>query len=246
MKLAPPLFVLLACITLFSCNSEAQPTAEIFKEAFVKRLQSLRPDGFDRRTVKIVQVTQGKTNSGTTSYKVTAYIHDYDEGYPPNQYYGQTCVGKMDNWVFTMHKDGSGEWIVQGKFTVTDSDCKTNTSEGVESLPLTDVPGTTYEPGKSKASNNSNSKKEEDKDLLYVGEYAAYGTGGRLMAGMGIILTNDNKYYDLDKKRGGTYSYDKTTATISFQGGFLSGQKGRNVNANGFDLSDTVHYEPYR
>lgn len=246
MKLAKPLIGLLACINLFSCNSEAQPSTEIFKEALVKRLQSLRPDGFERRTVKLVQVVPGKTNSGTTSYKVTAYIHDYDEGYPPNKYYGQTCVGKMDNWPFTMHKDASGEWIVQGKFTVTDSDCQTNTAEGSESLPLADVPGTTYEPGKNNQAKKNSPKTEENQDLLYIGEYAAYGTGGRLMAGMGIILTKDNRYYDLDKKRGGTYNYDKKTATISFQGGFLSGQKGRNVNTNGFDLSETVHYEPYR
>lgn len=87
--------------------------------------------------VKLVQVTPEKTNSGTTSFKVSAYIHDYDEGYPPNKYYGQTCVGKMDN-------------------------------------------------------------------------------------------------------------YNKKARTITFIGGFLSGQIGKNLSTKGFDISPTVYYEPWR
>ncbi|MGZ5220251.1 MAG: hypothetical protein ACXWV5_06340 [Flavitalea sp.] len=246
MKIMQPLFVFFAGTLLSACNSEAQPSTEIFKETFVKRLQSLRPEGYEKRTVKLVQVTAGKTNSGTTSYKVTAYIHDYDEGYPPNKYYGQTCLGKMDNWVFTMHKDDFGEWMVQGKFTVTDNNCQTNTSQGVASQPVDDVPGTTYEIGKNPVAETKKTNGTENKNLLYIGEYAAYGTGGRPMAGMGMILTSNNRYYDLDKKRGGTYSYDKKAGTISFHGGFLSGQTGKNVNSQGFDISETVHYEPYR
>jgi len=244
MKKIYPLIILVAFALIAACNSEAQPSTEIFKEAFVKKLQSLRPEGYEKRTVKIVQVTPGKTNSGTTSYKVTAYIHDYDEGYPPNKYYGQTCVGKMDNWTFTMHKDDFGEWTVEGRFT-TNNSCITNPAQGQESQPLTSLPGTIYEIGKNAASSKT-VKSTNNKSPLYIGEYAAYGTGGRLMTGMGMILTADNHYYDLDKKRGGTYSYNQQTGTITFSGGFLSGQTGKNVNTRGFDISATVHYEPWR
>lgn len=247
MKIIQPLFVLFTVGLLASCDSEAQPSAEQFKEVFVKQLQQLRSTGYERRTVKIVQVTKGKTNSGTTSFKVTAYVHDYDEGYPPNKYYGQTCVGKMDNWIFTMHKDDFDEWLVQGRFTVTDNTCKDNPSEGVESQPLAAVPGTIYEKGKTAAATAAPVKNTvTKKSTLYIGEYAAYGTGGRLMAGMGMILTSGNRYHDLDKQRGGSYSYNVQAGTISFSGGFLSGQKGKNVNTSGFDISATVHYEPWR
>lgn len=246
MKIIQTLFTLLACGLLAACNSEAQPSSETFKEAFVKQLQLLRPEGYERRSVKLVNVTPGKTNSGSTSYKVTAYIHDYDEGYPPNNYYGQTCVGKMDNWIFTIHKDDFGEWVVEGMFTVTNSSCITNPSKGAESQPLSAVPGTIYEVGKNPAATGRPVKASVNKSTLYIGEYAAYGTGGRLMAGMGMILTSDNRYYDLDKQRGGTYNYNQKAGTITFSGGFLSGQIGKNVNTTGFDVSATVHYEPWR
>ena len=184
-----------------------------------------------------------KTISGTTSYKVTAYIHDVDNGYPPTNYYGQTCVGKMDNWPFTMHKDDYGEWVVQGAFTVTNNECKNNPTEGSESISLAGLPGTVYVPGKTAAPvKNAGTKKS----TLYIGEYAAYGTGGRLMAGMGMTLLAGNRYYDLDKQRGGSYTYNAQAGTISFNGGFLSGQTGKNVGTTGFDISATVHYEPWR
>lgn len=246
MKTIQPLFIFFVCGLLAAFNSKAQISTEIFKEAFVKELMQLRPEGYERRAVKLVQITPGRTNSGTKSFKVTAYIHDYDEGYPPNKYYGQTCVGKMDNWIFTIHKDDFGEWAVQGKFTVTNNSCITNPSQEVESQPLSSIPGTIYEIGKNPLASDNAFNNTDNKSSLYIGEYAAYGTGGRLMTGMGMTLTNGNRYYDLDKKRGGTYNYNKKAGTITFIGGFLSGQIGKNVSTKGFDISSTVYYEPWR
>ena len=240
---------LLICIGFsYSCNLTAQPSTEDFKAAFVKELQQLLPEGYEKRTIKIVEVIPGAVNSGTYSYKVTAYIHDYDEGYPPNQYYGQTCLGKMDGYRFTMHKDDFGEWLVQGRFTVPDANCKTNTAEGVRSIPLETVPGTIYTKGSNagKGTEKTQPAKEVTASTLYIGEYASYGTGGRMMAGMGFTLLVNGKYHDLDKGRAGVYVYNKQKGTITFNGGFLDGQIGKNVNANGFDLSATVHCEPWR
>ena len=67
-----------------------------------------------------------------------------------------------------------------------------------------------------------------------------------MITGMGFILLSNGKYYDLDKKRGGSYSYNKQLATIRFIGGFLSGQQGTGVKQTGFKLSNTVNAEPYR
>ena len=81
---------------------------------------------------------------------------------------------------------------------------------------------------------------------LYLGEFACYGTAGRLMAGMGFNLKSGGRYNDLDGARGGTYVFNATAATISFHGGFLDGQVGRNVRTTGFQLSQTVSCEPWR
>ncbi len=81
---------------------------------------------------------------------------------------------------------------------------------------------------------------------LYIGEYASYGYGGKLLIGLGFILLPGNKYYDLDKTRGGKFVYDAGKATISFKGGFMDGQVGKDVRQSGFQLSSTVHCEPWK
>ena len=242
--------LLIFSLLLYGCTTTAQPSAEDFKATFVKQLQQLLPSGFEKRTVKIVQVTPGKSTGGNYSFKVTAYIHDYDEGYAPNKYYGQTCLGKMDNYVFNMRKDDFGEWLVQGRFTVPLSDvtCKDNTAQGAMSITLESVPGSVYQKSNSGPTGSVKTAppKATTTSSLYIGEYASYGTGNRSMAGMGFTLLAGGRYYDLDKQRGGSYVYDMQKGTISFKGGFLDGQIGRNVKAGGFDLSATVYCEPYK
>lgn len=240
-----------ALVLLVSCSGPAEsqkPSVETFKQVFEAHMQKLRPEGFTKRTISFVQVTPGTANGGYYPFKVTAYVHDYGPGYPANRYYGQTCLGFMEGWKFDMLKDASGEWIVQGRFTVADNNCKDNPSEGAEAIALKDVPGTPYTATK-KAAGDSVQKKTADKSTgsqLYIGEYACYGTGGQMMTGMGFTLLPNGKYYDLDKQRGGSYVYNATNATISFKGGFLDGQVGKNVKNTGFQLSNTVNAEPWR
>ncbi len=230
---------------VFTCAySFAQPNVEQFKQVFDKQLQQLKPDGTSKRTVKFVSVVAGKSNGGYYRFNVTAYIHDYGAGYPANRYYGQTCVGKMDNWPFDMVMI-EGAWKIQGRFTVSSPDrtCKDNPGAGVEATPLASVPGAAYEAGKNIAPAAVDPKAVSG---LYLGQYASYGTGGTFLGGMGFTLLANKTYYDLDKKRGGTYVYDPQKATISFKGGFLSGQTGTNVKNTGFQLSSTIHCEPWR
>jgi len=66
------------------------------------------------------------------------------------------------------------------------------------------------------------------------------------MAGMGFHLKPGGTYHDVDGGRGGTYSYNAPPSAISFRGGFLDGQVGRNVRNTGFQLSSTVNCEPWR
>jgi len=241
--------LLFTCFFLLPFLIKAQsPSVELFKQVFDAEMQKLLSPGFTRRTMNFIKVTPGTSSGGYYPFKVTAYVHDYAPGYPKNKYYGQTCLGKMEGWKFDMRKDEFGDWILQGRFTVTDGECKDNPSEGAEAIPLSGVPGIPYR--KTNIADKTNKtifdKSSPSTSRLYLGEYACYGTGGRLMAGMGFHLLSNRRYYDLDKQRGGTYIYHAANATITFAGGFLSGQIGKNVKQTGFQLSNTVTAEPWR
>ena len=235
------LFVL-AFLFISTVTFAQAPSVEFFKKTFYNQMQKLLPEGYEKRSISFVDVVAGKPTGGYYPFKVTAYVHDYDNGYPPNNYYGQTCLGKMEGWKFDLLKDGFGDWIVQGAFTVTKNECKTNLSENAVSLSL---PGQAYAPGQQMVPAPKNGGTNTANEL-YIGEYACYGTGGRMMTGMGFTLLPNGKYYDLDKKRGGSYSYNKQQATIKFTGGFLAGQQGTGVKQTGFKISNTVNAEPYR
>lgn len=226
-------------------HAQGRPSVDDFKREFDAAMQKLRPTGFTARTLLFESVRAGTPSGGYFPFVVTATLHDYGPGYPANRYYGQTCVGRMDGWKFDMRRGDGGEWIVQGRMTVTGRECKDNPSAGASATPLATLPGTpgaTATPGSA----SSTSAPAQAAGSLHVGEYACYGTGGRLMAGMGFRLQAGNRYQDIDNARGGAYTYDVRAATITFRDGFLDGQTGRNVRASGFALSSTVSCEPWR
>jgi hypothetical protein len=247
MKLITYAIIFQLIFSFIYCNTTnaQKPTVNDFKKELVAVLEKLKPAGFTKRTIKFENVVAGTANGGYYPFKVTAYIHDYGPGYPSNQYYGQTCLGKIDGWKYDLRKDEFGDWIVNGVLTVTNSTCKANPAEGVESIPLSTVSGEIFS-GTSTGKTEVQQKPVNNASALYIGEYACYGTGGSLMAGMGFILKSDGTYSDLDGGRKGKYGYNANAATITFTGGFLGGQVGKNVKQTGFDLSNTVHAEPWR
>lgn len=246
-KLAIHIIAILALITA-GFNSSAQSSVEQFKKAYYDKMQKLIPSGVKTRTVKYVSVTQGSASGGILNFKVTAYIYDFNAGYPANRYWGTTCISKFENLPYTMKKNAFGEWEVSGIFTpgYDDHRCENNKAENVASLSIDDVPGTIYNPNNVSFTKTAPLKTKGASGPLYFGEYACYGTGGRLMAGMGFILSPGGKYTDVDGQRGGTYVYDGAASTISFKGGFLAGQRGTNVTLKGFQLSSTVWAEPWK
>jgi hypothetical protein len=229
----------------FGCAKNDAPSAEEFKQVLGERLQELKPAGFTVRTVRFEEVRLGEATRGNFPFEVTATVHDYGPGYPANRTYGQTCVGKMDKWKFDMRRDEFGRWFVQGRMTVSDRVCKDNPSEGVSALPLPKVAG---EPGSKavKKDRKPRAKASKGSSTLSLGEYACYGYGNQLMAGMGFRLAQDGTYKDVDGGRGGTYVTSAADSTISFRGGFLDGQVGRNIKNSTFDLSATVNCEPWK
>jgi hypothetical protein len=224
----------------------AAPTAADARQVLNAQLQKLTPVGVTKRTVLFETVTARAPSGGYYPFIVTATIHDYSPGYPANRFYGETCVGRMDKWTFDLRDNGAGSWIAQGRMTVSDRVCHKNPSEGVSAVAADSLPGKPAEQRTAAASAPTGGTEKSASGNLYLGEYACYGTGGRLMAGMGFRLLAGGKYIDLDSKRGGSYRYDTGTATVSFSGGFLDGQKGSNVRTTGFQISSTVNCEPWR
>lgn len=232
-----------ALATLSTPSAQAQqPTVDQFKQVLNAQLQALKPQGTSVRTVLFQAVRALPQKSGYYPFEVTLNIHDYGPGYPPNHFYGATCVGHMDKWQFDMLKNEAGRWIVQGRMTVTDKPCKDNPAEGVSSMPLAGLTGEPAPTGMPAA----DAPGAKPTATLYMGEFACYGAGNKLMAGMGFLLKPGNKYTDVDGGRGGTFVFDAAAATITFRGGFFDGQIGRHVKTTGFDLSQTVHCEPWR
>ena len=79
---------------------------------------------------------------------------------------------------------------------------------------------------------------------LKPGEYACYGSGGRIMIGPGFKLLGGGRYTDLDGNNPGTVSV--SGGNVRFKGGHLDGQAGRELNAKGgFRIGAQASCEPF-
>ena len=78
---------------------------------------------------------------------------------------------------------------------------------------------------------------------LKTGEYACYGSGGRIMVGLGFKVTGPGRYTDLDGKNPGTFSV--SGGGVSFRGGHLGGQSGRDLRNGYFRIGAQAACEPY-
>ena len=74
-------------------------------------------------------------------------------------------------------------------------------------------------------------------------EYACYGSGGRIMIGLGFKVTAAGRYTDLDGMNPGTYTVSGTNVT--FKGGHLDGQTGRDLKDGKFTIGTLAGCEPY-
>lgn len=78
---------------------------------------------------------------------------------------------------------------------------------------------------------------------LKVGEYACYGSGGRIMIGLGFKVLAGNRYTDLEGGNRGTFVI--TGDTVKFRGGHLDGQTGRDLRSYNFTIGANAGCEPY-
>ena len=75
------------------------------------------------------------------------------------------------------------------------------------------------------------------------GEYACYGSGGRVLIGLGFIVTAPGRFTDLDHGNAG--SYQITGDKIKFSGGHLEGTVGRELKKGRFRVGTMAECEPY-
>lgn len=78
---------------------------------------------------------------------------------------------------------------------------------------------------------------------LRIGEYACYGSGGRIMIGLGFKVTGPSRYTDLDGKNAGSFTL--SSGQVRFAGGHLAGQVGTMVGGNDFRIGLQARCEPY-
>ena len=78
---------------------------------------------------------------------------------------------------------------------------------------------------------------------LKMGEYACYGVGGRPMIGLGFKVLSGNSYVDLDGKNPGRFSVNG--GGVTFRGGHLDGQVGRELTGGRFRIGAQASCEPW-
>jgi len=84
-------------LSAFSAICLAQaPSVDVLKHVLENRLLKLLPTGMKERQVLYQSVIAASKNGAFYPFRVTALIRDYGTGYPPNGFFGETCVGKMD------------------------------------------------------------------------------------------------------------------------------------------------------
>ena len=78
---------------------------------------------------------------------------------------------------------------------------------------------------------------------LKVGEYACYGSGGRIMIGLSFKLLPSGRYTDLDGGNPGQVVVQG--GEVIFKGGHMDGQRGRELKGNSFRIGAQASCEPY-
>jgi hypothetical protein len=78
---------------------------------------------------------------------------------------------------------------------------------------------------------------------LKLGEYACYGSGGRIMIGLSFKLLAGGRYTDLDGGNPGQVAVQGSE--VVFKGGHMDGQRGRELKGNTFRIGAQASCEPY-
>lgn len=208
------------CAAASSYAADRPPSADDLKQALEKRLVTLKPGGSTERQVLFEDVKPGAQSNGGYTFQVTASIRDYGPGYPKNKFYGETCVGRIDNLPFVLRRDAYGGWQVEGRMTPDKRECKRNPSEGVSSIPLASLKGSAAPAAPQAAS--AKAPQQQGRGKLMPGRYECWNfTSPRLT--LAFTLEDGGRYKDYENKSG-SYAYDAASGKLSFKGAALDGQ----------------------
>ena len=226
-----PLFLFLIACSSFLAMAADVPSVDTLKQVLEQHLQKLRPVGTTERNVLFQEVRAGTGHW----FQVTMTIRDYGPGYPPNHYYGETCVGHMEKEPFELIRDPFGGWQVQGRMTVTMSEghqCKPNPSEGISSIPLASLTGLPAPTGPAAtATPESTGNKPAGKDgahgsVIAKSYQCVIFIDSILQKVPGFTIKAGGKYMDAEGKNG-TYTFDPAQSLITFHGGSMDGNAAR-------------------
>ena len=215
-----PLIVLVAAGQMFA----QAPNVATAKQALEKRWQKLRPDGVSERNVLFQQVEAGRSNGRSYPFRVSVVLRDYGPGYPSNRYYGNTCVSKIQEEVYTLEPDQFGGWDAQGKMTpdLRDQVCKPNPAAGVSSQPLEALPGSpapTGQPVSSAATETRPPSNSGGGGAVSAGAYQCWSHGQARML-LNFTIRGGGEYTGSNGAPG-RYAFDPASQKITFTGGSL-------------------------
>ena len=198
------------------------------------RLQKLRPLDILYRTILFDQIQPGEPHGGVYPFVVSLTIHDYSAGWPPNGYFGKTCLSKLQKGTFTMQLTVARDWTIEGPITLSEPLCRPNPADRVSAFPLAELPGKRIAKGEPPAE----VKVKRSAGVLMSGEYSCVTPTGRMLDNMRFRLKLDRTYTDLAGANGGKYVVDAVAGTVAFRGGFLDGRTGKDADLTHFTFPD--------
>ncbi|MEO8336106.1 MAG: hypothetical protein ABI664_14100 [bacterium] len=219
-----------AAATVFfgaAAGAEDAPTTRDFMLALDAQIQRAKPRDVFRRTIVFSDVHAGAPEANVYPFTATAIIHDYNPGWPPQYYYGKTCITRIVGTRYDMRHDRFGGWVVEMKSKMPQPECADNAKEGKSAVPLDSLRGTRV--GTSVALPESSTEKRVNVNLR-LGEYACTYPGGGLASKFRFRLNRDKTYTDLEGARSGTYVFDRFAGTLTFHGGFLDKLSGKSID----------------
>jgi hypothetical protein len=224
-------------------HAQAAPSTTQFMRVLDAKLQQARPRDILKRTILLADVSVGEPVGRIYPFTATATIHDYTPGWPPERYFGKTCITRLVGARYNMLRDAIGEWKVETKANTPAPVCTDNPTDGKSAVPLDSLRGTRV--GTSLPPPELMTKKRVNINLK-LGEYACIWPTGRISSQMRFRLNRDKTYTDLEGARGGTYTYEPFSATIKFNGGFLDKMGGKAVSdISAFALTPSLTCSPW-
>jgi len=213
-------------VLALAAHAQSAPTVDDMKRAVEKKLLKIWKDigTAGERTVLFQSVQAGRSSSpGSYPFKATVNIFDHETGYPPNHYYGKTCVGTLTDEVFVLRMDDFGAWDAQGRMTpnLSDKQCTNNTSTAIPAIPA-ELGAKAPAAGAASAQPAAAMRPAATPGQgVAVGDYQCWANGQARML-LNFSVLSANQYRDSEGKTG-AFTIDPSNGRMAFKGGSLDG-----------------------